>query len=377
MTTPIRRAAATKIGFNVQKGGNVAKTLAALKALGSMRARCDAPISQGDYAPYFPGMAAGGAKFCIGVNGWEGQAMVDTQLGFIRQLVTAYPGCVEYLAGPNEVNNNPQQWEIGNIVFTDTKDGNVSAHTAAMAVQDYIVATVAADPILMGIPVLNYTDETPPTARAGSIPDIHVYDNSTSNGPLGWWIDSDGLAKLQKTNPSMTRFAISETGTANSNPALFAAYVCQAIMSAYEIGAEVAYLYAVNDYNGQTYGMFDGSWNAKPVVAAVSSLLSLLSDTGATALTFTPKVITPALTDPHNLVRQTLIAKSDGTFLWAWWYWNPQAAVTLGYGMPQAGKWAMVFGGSAPVSMGAWSAKASDTWKSYTGDLTVLHIQPS
>ena len=360
-----------KLGVCVKKGSVTPSVIAAMKTLGITRYRSDAPISEGELG-YFQALAEAGLTACIDVNGWEGQPMVDTQLGFLRLLVEQFPGSIDFIEGPNEVNNNPQTWNG----VTDPANGTDSAHTSAMAVMDYIVATVASDPVLGSIPVLNYTDCTPVAARKGAIANMHVYDNSTPNGPLDWWLDTDGLGKLQKANPGMTEYVVTETGTAQSNATTRETIIEQAVTTLGQMaasGLKAAYIFSLADQDGGSYGLFDGNWNIRPAGQALAGMVALLKDTGAA---FTPKPLNLSVQDTTGTVQGLLVAMSDGSYRLFFWTWNPPAKpFTFHWSVDQAK--AYDFRNVAgQASLLKWSKSAGQVcdWDDYAGGLIALEL---
>ena len=311
-----------KIGVCVHPSFGLAQTLKGLSACGVTRVRMDCPWNATDGTlAYAKGLAKAGVTLDLIVNGWEGQAKVDAQLVYVRQLVAAFPGCVDAIEGPNEVNNDPQSWGAA----TDPKGGGQMAHrTAAPAVQSYLYAAVKADPALSGIPVIDYTDEHP-TKGAADVSNMHCY--ATDNRGVDWWITQDGLSKLRQAAGARP-FFVTETGNRIDAQGELqqAQYTCQAVASLIQCGAAGGYLYALFDDATGRYGLCDSNGTPRLAATYLRHLLSALADNGRA---FTPKPLRVTLTPPagnaDSNMQSVIVAKSDGSYLLLFWMWHPPA----------------------------------------------------
>ena len=307
-----------KLGVCIRRGIDPSRVIPAMRLLGVTRYRSDAPLAARELG-YFQALAEAGLTACIDVNGWQDQGMIDVQLGLIRDLVQRHPTSVDFIEGPNEVNNNPQTWNRQ----ADAKTCDDRAHTAAGAVMDYIVEAVAGDAALRSIPVVCYTDCTPFAVRPGSIANLHVYDNATPNGPVDWWLAVDGLGKLQRANPGLSRFVVTETGTAQKDPELRALYVEQMLATLGQMaaqGCDAAYVYSLYDQDGDSYGLFDASWTPRPAAEAFARMRSFLHDPAGAGAASPLQLQVNA---PDGAIQKLLVAMSDGSYRLCFWSWNP------------------------------------------------------
>ena len=271
-------------------------------------------------------LAKAGITLDLIVNGWEGQPKVDKQLGYVRQLLDAIPGCIDAIEGANEVNNNPQSWGGR----TDPRGGGgMARRAAAQAAQSYLYAAVKSDPILKTVPVIDYTDERPIRGDA-DFSNIHCYDNSGKNSGVDWWIGVDGLNHLRQVAGARP-FYVTEMGNRfdRMSKEQHANYTCSAVATLIQRGAAGGYIYALFDDASGRYGLCSSDGTPRLAATYLKRLLSILKDTDEVR---PPKRLDVAFSDmsPTNHGTQSVVvARADGSLVLLFWMWHPPASTLL------------------------------------------------
>ena len=356
----------TRIGICAHPNVSADKTLAALAQIKVTRVRTDCPWNASDGSlAWCLALAKSGVTLCLSVNGWEGQPNVDAALGFVRQIVTAYPGSVDAIEGPNEVNNDPQTW----AGHSDPRNGDMSQRSAAHAVQGYLDTAAKADAVLSGIPVVSYTDVVAPAVSgAADFANMHVYDNGT-NGPLDWWLSVDGLGKLQKANPG-TPWFVTEWGVrsdGHNSEAIQARYILQGLLTHIQMGTAAHYLYELFDDNAGPYGVFKSDGTPKAAAKMLAGAVPLL-DAQAPYTTGHHITVDKATTNTGGL-QFLAVPATYGAVQFAWMWNAPPKPVDLYWEVDRALQVIDGFDLATGRDWGHWSKRASERqdWKAWDG----------
>lgn len=120
--------------------------------------------------------------------------------------------------------------------------------------------------------------------------------------------------------------------------AIIAKYALDASLDAVLYGNPGLYFYALYDDGSGQWGFFNADGTPRPAATALHNLTTLIADTGATAATFTPGLLTFTLTGTTSGDSSQIIAKSNGTYWLA--LWNETEAAnsphTVTVGLPAA-----------------------------------------
>jgi hypothetical protein len=162
--------------------------------------------------------------------------------------------------------------------------------------------------------------------------DSHAYFEGWNPGNPG--IDMNNVAyflRLAHVNVPAKPVWVTETGFwsaqgtywggAGDGETLTAAYAPRALLEFWLAGAGRAYLYELADESDITFfGLIRNDGTAKPAYYAVSNLLGLLKDPGAS---ITPGSLSYLLSGASPQVHQALFQKRDGSFYLALWVEAP------------------------------------------------------
>lgn len=161
---------------------------------------------------------------------------------------------------------------------------------------------------------------------------MHNYVGSRHPGTIGWGsFDAKGnsygsiaynLDEVATTAPGLPVIT-TETGyttdlsRGNSvTEAVAAVYMPRLLLEQWNAGVKRTYLYELLSDIGQDFGLMRADGSYKPAFYAVSNLLTLLSDKGAS---FTPGSFPYTLNEADGNVHRLLLQKQDGSFYLALW----------------------------------------------------------
>jgi choice-of-anchor C domain-containing protein len=247
----------------------------------------------------------------------------------IAAFLTAHPGSVRLIEGPNEPNN----WGVNYA--------GQSGVAGAQAWQHDFYAALKANPMTAPIAVAGVSSY-PAVAVASDENNLHVYP------PYGDqpYASLAGANSVQSSVDPGKPFVITEFGWstapqsvsagASVDEATQAKLLLNGYLDAVGLGATYVGLYALRDWPftdfGAYYGMFHSDGAPKPAAAALHNLETILQDSGAGAGSFAPGSLDYSLTASAE-VRSMLMQKSSGEFVLALWrepdVWNETAGVAI------------------------------------------------
>ena len=279
-------------------------------------------------------------------------------------FVTAYPGSVLAIEGPNEVNFQPAEYNGG------------SSYADQAALQEALYSAVRADYCTRRHSGLRldhrlHDDQRISGARQ-SFALCELWKRTRLHRELGYaeWgltylltfaqIDAPGLPEVitetgYETNVSDTYSGVDQTVQAK--------FTLDELMDAFKDGVPKTYLYELFDEGGQYFGLFTADGAPKLVATAIHNLTTILADPGSTSA-FTPGSLTYAVANLPIAGNQLLLEKSNGNFDLVLWaeaqIWNattgsevvaPTQTSTVEFGQTQ--KVVLVFDpltGTAPIA---------------------------
>ena len=235
------------------------------------------------------------------------------QLGRVERLEQAVHGVVDLLEGPNEINNDPVDF------------AGRSGVVGGRAYQAALYARAKADPELMGIPVLNYTNWPPTEGRADAV-NVHTYAKAGVDPQAQ--ISEDVELAAAAFPEGLPRY-ITETGYPTSVSPRSSPWVSQAhqadltlisLFEAFRLGVQRVYLYELFDEGSLQpdspeahYGLFDKAAVPKPAARQIHALLAQLNALQTSASQFHSCSVT--VEGAHSLL---LTTKSGASMLLVW-----------------------------------------------------------
>ncbi|MBV8787188.1 MAG: hypothetical protein JOZ00_10915 [Mycobacterium sp.] len=316
--TPERAADFTgAIGVNIHLGHpgyGPATILSEMTYLGlsAVRQHAIGPDSPPSQVASFGQLAAGGLKF-----DWLTGGDLTPTLKDLDAFLTAHPGAVSTIEGPNEVNNFPFRYD------------GLTGTAAAIAYQKTLYSRVKADPLTASIPVLDFTDSPLPATAPCDAANIHFYPRG-GREPMSLLAAAE--ASVQSLMPGKPLY-VTEAGydslpAQGVDPGTQAKLTLNLLMDAAKLGLSATYLYDLTDDGadptganaGDHFGLFTADGQAKPAAAALHNLTSVLSDPGAAANGFAPSSLSYALNGMPASGKSLAIENSSGVYdvvLWA------------------------------------------------------------
>lgn len=293
--------------------GKIDEVSKALAYLGITLLRDNVPNAQN--LPRYQGMARSGFRFCFIVNG--GDTTVIAQR--VATFAASYPGAVEALEGPNEVNN----FAFGY--------GGQTGTNAAIAYQSVLYSAIKATPALGAIPVYNYTDY-PYHAAAADAMNLHTYPKYGAQPYAALSADLSRVQTLLAEKPRV----ITETGYPQmANPQQWkgpaewnpldektqAVLVLNTLLDASILGVQRVYLYQLLEaYPDTQYkdfdtrlGLFDINYRPKAAATALRNLLLLLRDNAGTSTSFALRPPPVTLRNLPPAARSLVLQRADGS----------------------------------------------------------------
>ena len=321
------------IGVNVHMAytstayGNVAAVISDLAYIGVNQVR-DGFFNSPAFLPDYEALAAAGIKFdfllpvywASDTNPYPGIVNVPQFISMLDSFVTAYPGSVLAIEGPNEVNFQPAEYNGG------------SSYADQAALQEALYSAVRADTVLNGIPVYDLTIGSTTTSEFQALGNLSPYANYGNEHAYiaDWDTPNEGLTYLltfpQIDTPGLPE-VITETGYETNvgdtysgvDLTVQAKFTLDELMDAFKDGVPKTYLYELLDEGGQYFGLFTADGAPKPVATAIHNLTTILADPGSTS-SFTPGSLSYAVANLPTAGNQLLLEKSNGNFdlvLWA------------------------------------------------------------
>jgi hypothetical protein len=260
-------------------------------------------------------LAAFGLKF-----DWLTGGALPATLADLDAFLSAHPGSIPMIEGPNEVNNFP-------ITFN-----GLAGNAAAVAYQTSLYQALKADPLTASVPVLDFTG---PAGLVGPSDGAngHPYPKAGAQ-PLATLVYA--VNQLGKSLPGKPIYFTEagyfslpgQHGWEGVDEATQAKLTLNLVMDAAKLGVAGLYLYDLvddgADPNGKTgadhFGLFTLAGRAKPVAVAIHNLTSILADGGAAASDFTPTALNYSITGLPSSGDSLVIEKSSGVYdlvIWA------------------------------------------------------------
>ncbi len=301
----------THIDFNAYGYENLTTVESALKYLGVKNVR-DSAESSSDLTTWQQVAQATGVKFDDYMP--EGSpADMQSAYNLITQL--AQEGVLNFIEGGNEEDDD---YAIS--------QGNSLSYTANFQQQVYALGQQ------LHLPVINMSFGSGWTAANnwqgdyGAVGDLSAYANygNAHTYPMPGQMPDNAIQQLNadallaaSTRPVIT----TEIGWDNAtfSQAQVAQYVVQAALDGMKDGNPYTYFYSLFDDGSGQFGLMNADGTPKPAGTALHNLISLLTDTGSTAGTFTPGSLTFTLTGAQSTDNMLLIQKSDGSDWLAIW----------------------------------------------------------
>ncbi len=275
--------------------------------------------------PEYQALAALGYKFDFMIA--PASENIPTFVSDVAAFVTAHPGSVIAIEGPDEPNIFPVEY-----------DGGSSLADAALY-QQALYAAARALPALNSIPVYNLSVAFLDTAQYEQLGNLsasanyansHVYLNDAQPPQYGMGIilpyaqiDAPGLPTVitetgYETNPADTQSGVDQTVQAK--------LTLDTLMDAFKDGVSKTYIFQLFDDSTGDWGLFTASGTPKLVATAIHNLTTILADPGGTSA-FTPGSLSYAVPNLPANGNQLLLEKSNGTFDLVLWaeaqIWNP------------------------------------------------------
>ena len=314
----------THLNETTSSFGNVDQVIAEMNYLGVQHAR-DRSVAVSQLSHYIA-LGKDGVKFDIVVQGSPTDAMPALD------ALAPYLATVE---GPNEVDRSPVTYN------------GVIGPSAAVADQAALYSLVHSDPTLNGpghsTPVLAFSlapgaDYSPygDISAYADYKNVHAYG---SYGGASHYFIASSLARALDT-PNLPA-VITETGNFTM-PTTYngltqdvqAKLEMDDVLLAFQLGVKTTYLYELSDPfadpNNTNYedhwGMFNADGTPKLAATAFHNMLSVLSDTTATAQSFTTAPFTYGLANMPYAGNEFVMEKSNGAYDIAIWQepeiWN-------------------------------------------------------
>ena len=286
------------------------RTRRALGLIGLTHVRDAAMRTGPDREPRFAALARAGGRFDLFVN-----RDLPAQLASVTRLVTATPGSVDLIEGPNEANHEP---------FGDAAGGDAAA---AQSYQQRLSEAARRNPELSHIPVASFTYWPPLSGRADWA-NFHAYpDLKRDAAPQLAWMRTMAAAVQPQGSPVVcTEAGYTTAGSVSATEAQQAALTLDLLLENFRAHVTRTYLYELFDEHADSdaakperenhFGLFRVDGAPKPAAVALARFLHLLDAApgpGRPAL--------PIRVHPSGRGLRTLeITRTDGTRLtFAWW----------------------------------------------------------
>jgi hypothetical protein len=245
--------------------------------------------------------------FLMATGGTWTTSTLQSAISAINSFVATAPGSVCALEGPNEINN----WPI-------TYNG-VGGLQGGVNFQKDLYSMAHSDSSLPGAVVYYFTGYDYGIISGGPGPnpettsDLADYDNQhpylRSGVPINTFSRS---VAFDNENPAdgpgvYTEAGIKEVISEDETES----WMLDILLDDAAQGIARSYIYELQD-EGDGYGVFDTSNNAKPVATGIHNLTTILSDKGAGAKTFTPLLPGFSVSNIPNPIFVLELQKSNG-----------------------------------------------------------------
>lgn len=240
-------------------------------------------------------------------------AGMQTDLSYITQL--AQEGILSAIEGGDEEDD-----------AYPASLGNTLQITAQFQQQVYALG------VQLGLPVINMSFGAGWTylnnwdGDYDKVGDLSAYTNygNAHTYPNAGQLPDDTIQRmngLAEMAASLRRVMTTEIGwsTATFDTTTIAKYVLDAAMDGIKDGDAAMYYYGMYDDASGNWGLFNSDGTARPAATALHDLTTLLTDTGATAATFTPGSLNYSLSGTVTGDNSVLIEKSDGSYWISLW----------------------------------------------------------
>ena len=284
----------------------------------------------------FEALAAQGIK--IDFTDYYYSTSMSTFISQAAQVDMAYPGAIAFIEGPNEADGS------GGYSYN-----GLSGAAAADQNQKDLYAAVQANSTLTGMPIIVWPLSFESNASLqgnmtgyANFGNLHDYYSGNFSTPILLQLQA-AIATEQSIVLPGAPIMVTETGysTATLDPSGYgvdnatqAKLTIDTVLDGAKVGLKMDYLYDLIDDNADASngvfnqnGLFDGNNQPKPAATALKNLVSVLSDTGSNATTFTADGLNYVLAGMPSTANFYLFEKSNGTFDLALWnepdIWNP------------------------------------------------------
>jgi hypothetical protein len=232
---------------------------------------------------HYAALAAAGIHFDMLINGGD----IASQLALVSSLAATHAGAVTAIEGPNEVDNTPVSYNGLNGVAGDT------------AFENALVAAVHGTSSLASVNTFNVSSANGISTNAG-FSNFHAYPTQGAEPLSTLTSDLAASTKAMAGKPAVLTEAgyytmTNGVGWGGVDYTTQAKLTLNMIMDATKLGVSQVYIYQLlDDYadpNNTTqedhFGLFDVNNAPKPAATAIHDLTTILSDTAATAHSFT------------------------------------------------------------------------------------------
>ena len=312
----------THVEYTDSRYANMAQVIHTLQYVGITHVR-DGALWHGNQGQASYGvLARTGVKFDLFFN-----RNLPVQIAEVQHFVATYPGSVDAIEGPNEVNNFPVQY-LGE-----------KGTAGAIAYQNALYQQVKADPVLNQIPVVNFTD-WPNHAGQADYGNVHSYPKNGAQPQITLDRDISDETKVAAGAPLIA----TETGyhTLVDAPAkngvpekLQAIYIANLLFDNFSNHIRRTYIYELldefadpkNTEQEKHFGLFHTDYTPKLSANFLHNLHTILGDDKQPD--GTPAPVAVEVSDGRYLV----LSRSDGRHFILLWrepnLWDHDAKVPL------------------------------------------------
>jgi hypothetical protein len=302
------------------------------------------PLTTPAVAAGFGQIAAAGLQF-----DWLTGGPLPATLTDLHQFLSAHPGAIATIEGPNEINNSPVTYNT------------LTGVPGAVAYQAALYSLVHGDAAIATLPVLEFTSAALIAAPADAT-NVHPYPS----------LGAQPFAALNTANTRQSAFMVGApvyftevgyssmpfaAGGGGVDLGTQAKLTLNLIMDTASIGVRATYLYDLIDdgadplgsYGPDHFGLFTVSGTPKPAALAIHNLTTILADAGGQAASFNPSALSYSLSGLPASGSAYVVEKSSGAYDLIIWaeppIWNasthspvaaPAQSVTVDFPQPYA-----------------------------------------
>jgi hypothetical protein len=283
---------ADSIGVNIHAmyldGGyrDLDQVIRCLRYLGVVHVRDAVPADGPRNRARYDKLAQAGIRFDFFV-----QKDIAGAVSRMHAFETRHPGAIAMIEGPNEVNNWPVTY------------GGRGGTAGALAFQAALYKAVRADPVLRGIPILNFTG-LPDAAGPADFTNIHPYPHRGRQPYATLTKDATRRWKAMPGKPIVLTEAgyytlPGKVGWGGVDDATQARLIVNLLLDAAYIGAKRTYLYQLLDAypdpddtkQESHFGLFDLHYRPKPAATAIRNLTELMASFHGTSTSASPAMV--------------------------------------------------------------------------------------